>query len=555
MREITLIQCLHKLSPLHLKKIAEFYNIVLIPFSSQTARKAILEKFASPDFFGKIMESYSDNHKKALMIIYFYSSSLTAEAINSLIHKTIDEDYLLIMDDLFKAGFVFYIENQEDGRNYYIIPEEPIQTVRKYSLASLSTFYTEHKGETGRIHKPNKSVFLSLMAIIITCINHEIKTNLDKSLNKRLINKIHPIAGLEIELIKYEIIEKYINDLFMFLKTNELIYPMDFDYGVNINRFSHWLNLCEKEKLISLYNFAREHNSDSNFNQFICILAHIPENIFFDISSLANLYRIFFDVNETQFKNFSKEPRNFYYILILYLLGIIEFSSIDVHHYCAWRITDFGSNLIRGKIPLDIESVPENKIIVQPNFELIISRNADLQLLWKIYRFADIFQCDHMLRFNISRQSIYRGLSNNLKADEVTSILEKYAGETMSQNVLYSLKEWCNDFGAVYFIDVFLLRCKNQNLADQIKLNPKTRDFIKGNFSQTDLLVERTDFEPLMEILKSQGLMPLKDIVTFKNMENKNELSNMDIQSKIKKMETQTLLLNLEKIRFLPEIV
>jgi|GEM_PF-2354511 len=559
MTELKLNQCLQKLSPLHLKKIAEYYDIILIPFSSQTARKAILAKTESAGFFEQVIEPISADHKNALMLIFFYCRSLTAESINNLIHKSIDINRNVkdIIDDLLKTGFVFYTENQDDGKKYYIIPEELKQVICRYSLSALETFYSNYCDQISRIHKPNKSIFLTLFAIIVTCINHDIKTNLDESLNKRLVNKIHPIAGLETELINYEIIEHYINDLFLFLRSGEFIYPEESDYEVNIKLFDQWLAKPESERLVSLYDFFYRESSNLNFSRFVDILAYLPENQFFEISSLLNLYRIFFDITESQIKHFSKEPRNFYYILILYLLGIIEFTSVDVHNYCAWRITEFGMSLIKGKPLPENQPEFENKIIIQPNFELIASRNADLMLLWKIYRFADIFQCDHMLRFNISRLSLYRGLSNNLKSDEVTNILEKYAKETISQNVLYSLKEWCSDFGSIYFMDVFLLRCKNKNIADQIKLNPKTRDFVKGNFSQTDLIVERTDFETLMEILKSQGLMPLKNIITYHDIEEKNELLAIEKRSKpkTKKTDKQTITINLEKIRFLPEIL
>lgn len=523
MKSIRHTECIEKLNPMHLKKISEHYDLVLIPFSSQTARKRVTEIFEKPNFIDECLENLSPHHKSVLTLIDFFAKDTTSDSINIIIKKLFgkEKDHLPIINDLLTTGMVFHVKNKLTNETYYLIPNEISKQIKQHCSDSLKSLYKKCPHESFKIHRADNCLFLSVLTILTTGAKQELKLNINCLLNRRTITKIKPFIGIEKDSVNYSTLEMFINELFQCLIFfNMITIKNDTESAIKNDNIEQWLCLSFQDKIASLYNFIfHENNKDSDLSRFAKYLRLLPNDKFMDISQLKDLYQSFFNIAPEKMASFEKKPFHHYPIFILYLFGIIEFGSEDIHQFCSWKITEHGHNLISGQHVEHTLYAEDNELVIQPNFELIISRHANLGLLWKIHKFADVLQCEYRIRFTISHNSVYRGLSNGITEEEIGSILN--AKNNISQNVIYSLKEWCKDYGAVYFADVFVLRCKDKHLADQIRLHPKIKDYVKGSFSKTDLVVDRSNFDELIEILKTINLMPLKKIITF-DTEKKN---------------------------------
>ena len=531
MKSITHTECIEKLNPMHLKKISENYDLVLIPFSSQTARKRIIEIFDQPSFIDDCLENLSPYHKSILTLIDFFAKDTTSDSINIIIKKLFgkEKDHLSAISDLLATGVVFHVKNKTNGETHYLITDKISKKIKQHCHASLKSLYEKYPAKPSKTHSTDNCLLLSVITILITAVKQDLKLNINGTLNRRSITKIKPFIGIEKDSVNYVTLEIFINELFRCLISFNMIKVDNAKSIVTDDAVGQWLQLPFKDKISSLYNFIfHEENKDSDLNRFANYLRLLPNDEFMDISQLNDLYQSFFDIDPSETSEFEKKPFHHYPIFILYLFGIIEFGSEDIHQFRAWKITEHGHNLISGQ-PMQYPMYDEdNELIIQPNFELIISRHANLNLIWKIYQFADILQCEYRIRFILSRDSVYRGLSNGVTEQEIRSIV---CGEkNISQNVVYSLKEWCKDYGSVYFADVFVMRCKNKNLADQIRLHPKIKDYVKGSFSETDLVVDRDSFEELIKILRTINLMPLKKIVTFNTEQKDTRTTKLNIR-------------------------
>jgi len=518
MKSIRHTECIEKLNPMLLKKISENYDLVLIPFSSQTARKRILEVFEKPKFIDEYLDNLSSHHKAILTLIDFFAKDTTSDSIDIIIKKLFgkEKDHLPIIDDLLTTGLIFYVKNKPTNKTYYLIPNDISKQIEQYCSNSLKSLYKKYPHESFKTHRADNCLFLSVLTILTTGVKQELKLNINGLLNRRTITKIKPFVGIEKDSVSYSTMEIFINELFQCLIFfNMITTENNIELATNNDNIEQWLHLSFQDKMSSLYNFVfHGNNKDSNLSQFVKYLRLLPNDKFLDISQLKNLYQSFFDMDPEKMANFEKKPFHHYPILVLYLFGIIEFGSEDIHQFCSWKITKHGHNLVCEQHIENTLHPEDNELIIQPNFELILSRHANLSLLWKIHQFADVLQSEYRIRFSISHGSVYRGLSNGITEEEIISILT--TKNNISQNVIYSLKEWCKDYGSVYFADVFVLRCKDKNLADQIRLHPKIKDYVKGSFSKTDLVVDRNSFDELIETLKTINLMPLKEIITFK---------------------------------------
>lgn len=521
MKKISYQQCIQKLNPGHLKKIAETYQLVFIPFSSEPARGTLIKKFTQPHFVDECLTHLTDDQKNALMVITLYAQYIPSDEINAIVRRVLGEgiDYMAVITSLLDTGLIFHVFNNANEKAYYLIPVEASKSLLDCSHILFTGLCNNYRSDTEmmRIHTSGSSLYLSVFAAFGSMLGNDLKFNMDNTLNRRTILKLKPNLGVESGMLDYETLEQYCNVIVSFIYALDVIERGGTEITLRVNASERWAALMLHEKRQSFFNFLRDSVfKEVHWHAFLLILSLIPENMFLHISLLEKFYRIFFDSDvHTGHGSFEKKPFNRFAIFLLYQLGIIEFASQDVHSFCAWKVTHEGMMLLRGTsngetVPSHLE---ENQIIIQPNYELIIPRNADPSILWKIYRFADIYQCEYLLRFHISRDSVHRGLAANLSSSDIIDLLELLSKEEIPQNVTYSLKEWCEEYGAVYFMDVFLLRCKSKHLAEQIKLHPKTKPYIKGDFSETDLIADRTEYEELYKQLKALDLTPLKRVV------------------------------------------
>ncbi len=510
---LNLNDCIRKLNPLQLKYITERYGLVLIPFSSHAAREALVSALTVDGFAGQCIANYSLSEKTALTVVVLLADYAPAEAINSIVENTADnrEQAQETLRFILGSGLVYLAQIEPDNINRYIIPDELRKCLMSFvSEQFLSTAGRYEQAVSQEFHE-HMSFELSVLAVLMDTIKNDVRLNTDNTLGKRAVNRLMPYLGLPPDSVDEKTVDKYANTIFGYLLELALISK---EHHVQVRAVDQWLDLSAGKRRELFFDFLMEgKHTPLNFQYFVHLLSLIPAGNLYDISILFSLTRTVFGYNDVSFDEFCDHPFSCYPVLLLYLTGIITFAAENIHRFCAWRTTPFGKTLMSGGSQSEIVHQIDNHIIIQPNFEFMISRNADLKLLWQVYRFADLVQCEQLLRFHISRDSIYRGMACSVMRDEIVAVLERNAKGSVSQNVIYSVREWCEEYGAVYFMDVFLLRCKTKHIADHIKVHPRTKDYVKGSLSDTDLIVRKSDLEELIGLLKTLGFMPIEHVI------------------------------------------
>ncbi|RJP61699.1 MAG: hypothetical protein C4541_01490 [Candidatus Auribacter fodinae] len=507
-------ECISQLNPNHLKTITETYGIVIIPFASQHARDKLFEYSNKPNFFKECLEYLSPEQKKSLFLINFFADYLPAPIINQFVEQSVPcQKIFETITVLLNAGFIFHIINTDTDDSHYIVPDELRTLLHSIVANNRALLFPAESIAPSRIHAEHGSFILGVFAVLIAGLKDELRFNMDKTLNKRVINKLSNQLCVIADSLGEDTLSAYCNALLAYVTSLDLITLRDLKPLFRIKPINAWVNLSYTAKQASFLNFIiTSYDANYSWRSMMRFMAEMKEETFYPITALAELYKSFFKGDNFSEDTFYRKPLSYFPVFILHQLDIIEIGSSDLDTFCAWKITDSGMCLVKGIIPEAGEPQYDNRIIIQPNFELIISRDADPRILWKLYLAADIHQCDFLMRFHFNRHSVHRGLSQELAQPDIFSILESNTDQPIPQNVLYSLTEWCEEYGSVYFMDVFLLRCKTAQLAEQISLHPKTRDYIKGSFSDTDLIISREDYQDVFDILHSLDLMPLRKI-------------------------------------------
>jgi hypothetical protein len=84
----------------------------------------------------------------------------------------------------------------------------------------------------------------------------------------------------------------------------------------------------------------------------------------------------------------------------------------------------------------------EGKVIVQPNFELYaLDPISDLTLA-KLDEFADRVSAERAIKYQLTRESIYRAQRNGWTSARIIDTLTKMSDTPLPQNVLRTLQEW-----------------------------------------------------------------------------------------------------------------
>lgn len=215
-------------------------------------------------------------------------------------------------------------------------------------------------------------------------------------------------------------------------------------------------------------------------------------------------------LNPSQRNSFQTRVR-FHLVTFLAPLGLFELAqrtgeagaTADV----ACRLTPAGEALLLGLDPPEPLGI-NRRFILQANFELIVARPINSQMLWHLEVIADLVRSGSALIYQLSRHSIYRALKTGMNGEQILRFLQEHSSTPVPQNVAFNLQEWTRAYGQVYLQEAILLRCTDPGLARMIRASRRTGRYIIDQVGPTDLIVHRDDYEALMAALLADGLLP-----------------------------------------------
>lgn len=180
----------------------------------------------------------------------------------------------------------------------------------------------------------------------------------------------------------------------------------------------------------------------------------------------------------------------------------------------ACRLTEAGTAILAGREP-DEEQPSAPPLLLQATFEIIAPRPVPSRVLWQLELMADLVgQTDRTLTYRLSKQSIYRALKCGSTGGELQGFLRQQSATGVPQNVAFDLQAWSGAYGQVYLQAVMLLRCHDPVLAQQVKASRRTAQYVLGQITPTDLIVDGDRYAELLEALEADGLMPRPEVVT-----------------------------------------
>lgn len=183
--------------------------------------------------------------------------------------------------------------------------------------------------------------------------------------------------------------------------------------------------------------------------------------------------------------------------------GLVEKASSNGQELI--RPTAGGYRFRSGTLP-HVEQ--ETEFLVQPNYEILLPQELKPEIRWELEAYTDLVKNDRVVVLKISEESVYRAFKRGFDPELLLPFLKKHARTPLPANVVYSLRDWCSRYGALYLEQPLLLACRNRELAAEIAADPRFKPYLCGEFTPRHLRVDPARWGELLAALEAAGYRP-----------------------------------------------
>ncbi|MBN1295342.1 helicase-associated domain-containing protein, partial [bacterium] len=149
-----------------------------------------------------------------------------------------------------------------------------------------------------------------------------------------------------------------------------------------------------------------------------------------------------------------------------------------------------------------------NKVIVQPDFEILAPMSLVLSIRDTLGKIADLTGGGYLQRYRLSRESIARAMESGLQPEEILGFLESTCREALPENVRTSVIDWMDDFGKIEIQRRFILTACDEYLMQELISRPAINRFIGLPVGPAAALIADDHVESITAELKRVGYLP-----------------------------------------------
>ncbi|GCE27089.1 hypothetical protein KDA_25730 [Dictyobacter alpinus] len=196
-------------------------------------------------------------------------------------------------------------------------------------------------------------------------------------------------------------------------------------------------------------------------------------------------------------------------------MGLLQ----DNQEQLAFQFSLVSIILLRG-LPIHEPIRPANRLIVQPNFDLLVLAPASEGLLVTLDRFADRISLEHIAQYRLSKASVTRAIQHGAHADLILQTLESAVEGDIPQNVRYSLEEWERQARRIeIWPDATLIEVADSSLLDcffadshlrplfRRRLTPNLAEVIPSQLTTVQQLLWQQDYLPALSMAPEHALI------------------------------------------------
>lgn len=271
----------------------------------------------------------------------------------------------------------------------------------------------------------------------------------------------------------------------------------------------------------------------------------VGENIFIKsfIKKLQN--KLFDEKDENRWIYF--DDKFFEKVISDYLLwlGIVDGGFIE-GKMISFSLTEFGKELLTSERKASKEPTiyldkscgvkPKKILFMTPNFEIsVLSEEIDKIALFDLNRFADIQKADMVSLYQITSETIMKGIESGFSLDKIIYFLKKYSSNDIPQNVIYQLRDWASKYGKVRTFKGTFIVVNDVPLF--LEINKRISSYIEQSIEPNIILIKEENIPKIREILEKNGIFIQIHIEGYDEKKEsflEKSTENIDLKSEIK---------------------
>lgn len=149
------------------------------------------------------------------------------------------------------------------------------------------------------------------------------------------------------------------------------------------------------------------------------------------------------------------------------------------------------------------------RIIVQPDLEVLVPEETPYRLRWSLACFAELAQCDCMWSFRLTRERLAWACGRGMSPQEIIAWLERFTDNGLPGEVRAVLGQWSRDIGRTALAETLVLTCRNEQDADLIAGHPRLQGSLE-RLGPRHFGVNRDRIGLIRKELASAGMAPLE---------------------------------------------
>ena len=190
----------------------------------------------------------------------------------------------------------------------------------------------------------------------------------------------------------------------------------------------------------------------------------------------------------------------------LYWLGLVEIDQSDPP--LSFRLIPEAPSVM-SNIPLAVEAPASGRLIVQPNFEVLVLAPLSELLLVRLDRFAERVSLEHIAQYRITKASVTAAIRRGFSSETMIETLQNSTDGEIPQNVRYSLVEWERQVRRIEaWPDAILLEVDDEALLNTLCSDPQASPLFARRLTSRLVEVMPHKLSAVQELLWQRNYLP-----------------------------------------------
>jgi hypothetical protein len=508
MKLMRLSRALQKVGVTFWRKMAGYYDLTHLEFSSNRLYQALLKSLRDPEIIGKVMSELPDNDEKLLKAIVLAQSNGSFYDVrhwkkySAYLNPSNEEDPFVGLKD---RGLIY--TNEEEQIYSPIEIRDAVLKVLEKSAKEVDYVDEDILFNSGGIRAVGDTIrFLDIVR------KEEIRVTQANQLYKR--DQEIFFERLDIDQEKELNIGSRLDFLFRLSELTELAIVKDGDLSLTKD-IDDWFSQPSGKIWRHIYEFwTTQYPETPEARVAQQVLVGVISNLIGEGTAMKDeLFKLFESCGgvvpvQSQNSDWWQNTIN-----ELIYLGIMRMGTFEEKQ--ALKVNENAIELMRDP---ETDWMEEDTFILKNDYQIIVTPYISPKILWDLSEMTEDQGSKEIYSYKITKGSIYHALLQGTDSKEIIEFFNIHSKTGLPDNIQQSINDWAKRFGQIYFLDACLLSCKKQSLVKEILNTPEMAQYVVGNVNENVLLINREDYVSLLEELEERGYMPYKDLYNAKNM-------------------------------------